>query len=215
MKYALTTLAMIVAANSSADAWSSGMWGPSYGGLLVRPSSSSGMCTPSQIMKQRQDMLNGVFTQSSPRYEIKDSDEKFEIAVDVPGMSVSDIHISIEDSNVLSISGQRETDTFKTKFSKSFSLDPAVDLDHFTATLQNGVLAVSAPKDLKRIEQNIRQIPIMQLSADDATTAAVPSKGNDQVEIPVDKNEETTSGGMENDGHDDDDDDDSGEVVNI
>ena len=41
-----------------------------------------------------------------------------------------------------------------------FSLDPSVDVDQLSANLNNGVLSVTAPKDLKRIEAGVRKIPI-------------------------------------------------------
>merc|ERR1712154_101929 len=53
------------------------------------------------------------------------------------------------------------------KFSQSFSLDPAVDLENLSATLNDGVLIVSAPKDMTRIEENVRKIPILQTKTSD------------------------------------------------
>ena len=103
---------------------------------------------------------------SSPRYEIIDKEEKFQLSVDVPGVKMEDIDVSLEDG-VLSINGHRESldpnYSFSSKFSQSFSLDPAVELDKFTASLTNGVLVVTAPKDMKKIEANIRKIPITQM----------------------------------------------------
>lgn len=47
------------------------------------------------------------FKQSSPRYEITNKDTKFE--VDVPGVKLADIHVSVEhDNSILSIAGVRE-----------------------------------------------------------------------------------------------------------
>jgi hypothetical protein len=59
-------------------------------------------------------------------------------------------------------------------------LDPAVDSDRFTANLKDGVLIVSAPKDMKRIEQNVRKIPITELAL---------SAAEDKVEMAVIKEE--------------------------
>jgi HSP20 family protein len=111
----------------------------------------------------------GGFTQSSPRYEITDNDSLFQVAVDVPGVSAKDISITLEDDgHVLSIKGVRQSKTdsysFSTRFSQSFTVDPSVDVAKFTAKLENGVLIVAAPKDLKRIEDNIRSIPITTVS---------------------------------------------------
>lgn len=106
-------------------------------------------------------------TQTSPRYELTDNDEKFQVAVDVPGMTNKDISIAIEeDGKLLTIKGSRESSSenyhFSSKFSQCFSIDPSVEIDKLTASLDNGVLVVSAPKDLKRIEQRVRTIPISE-----------------------------------------------------
>merc|ERR1712224_759852 len=112
---------------------------------------------------------------STHRYELVDNNEKFELTVDVPGVKEEDIEIKLEE-NLLTIRGQRtassESSRFSSKFSKAFSLDQTVDVDKFTATLKNGVLTVSAPKDLGKLEENVRRIPVTAAAADEA---ALPS----------------------------------------
>merc|ERR1712188_286012 len=115
--------------------------------------------------------------------ELVDNNEKFELTVDVPGVKEDDIEIKLED-NLLTVQGQRmaasETSKFSSKFSKTFSLDQTVDVEKFTASLKNGVLPVSAPKDLAKLEENIRRIPVMSAAAaasvdDDAAETAIAS----------------------------------------
>merc|ERR1719159_158984 len=102
----------------------------------------------------------------SNRYQLIDNDEKFQLTVDVPGVNEEDIEIKLDDGQ-LTVKGQRlaesESSRFASKFSQSFYLDPTVDVDSFTATLNNGVLVVSAPKDLSKLEENVRKIPITPL----------------------------------------------------
>jgi len=78
---------------------------------------------------------------------------------------MEDIDVSLEDG-YLTVSGQRLTSNdnsrFTSKFSQTFSLDAAMDVDQFSANLDNGVLVVTAPKDMKRIEENITKIPVVQ-----------------------------------------------------
>merc|ERR1719281_566 len=109
------------------------------------------------------------------RYELVDNNEKFELTVDVPGVKEEDIDIKLEEGR-LTIQGQRmvstESSRFASKFSKAFSLDQTVDVDKFTATLKNGVLTVSAPKDLGKLEENVRRIPVVAAAA---TGEAAPS----------------------------------------
>merc|ERR1712124_241605 len=96
------------------------------------------------------------------------------MGVDVPGVKEEDLNIKLDDGK-LTVEGQRmatsETSRFTSKFSKSFSLDKTVDVDKFTASLNNGVLVVSAPKDLEKLEENVRRIPI---------TASVLAADNDE-----------------------------------
>merc|ERR1719156_506607 len=99
----------------------------------------------------------------SNRYHLIDNDEKFQLTVDVPGVNEEDIDIKLDDGQ-LTVAGQRlavsESSRFASKFSQSFYLDPTVDVDNFTATLNNGVLVVSAPKDPAKLQENVRRIPI-------------------------------------------------------
>jgi HSP20 family protein len=101
----------------------------------------------------------------SPRYQITDNAKKFEISMDVPGVNLEDISIDIDDSNdMLRISGQRQqqssTSSYSSSFSKSFSLGHTIDKDKVTASLANGVLIVSAPKNLNKVPETVRKIPI-------------------------------------------------------
>lgn len=120
-------------------------------------------------MMRRKRALANQFLQetqlASPRYEVVDNEDKFQLSVDVPGVKMEDIDVSLEDG-YLTVSGQRlsskDNSRFTSKFSQTFSLDPAVDVDQFSANLDNGVLVVAAPKDMKRIEENITKIPVVQ-----------------------------------------------------
>merc|ERR1712232_410362 len=88
-----------------------------------------------------------------------------------------DIDIKLEDG-MLTVEGHRtassESSQFTSKFSKSFTLDKTVDVEKITAALKNGVLTVSAPKDPKKLEENIRRIPVL--------TAAAPSDQSGETE---------------------------------
>merc|ERR1711959_281320 len=94
-----------------------------------------------------------------------------------------------------------ETSRYTSKFSKTFSLDKTVDVDKFTASLNNGVLVVSAPKDLAKLEENIRRIPITASAvivdtADDESPAEEANNNDtskheegvedEKVEVPAD-----------------------------
>jgi len=141
------------------DAWSIG--GPYFTKQIYLPS-------PNTMMRRQRALSNRFFQETqlaSPRYELVDNDEKFQLSVDVPGVKMEDINVCLEDG-YLTVSGQRlssnENSRFTSKFSQTFSLDEAVDVDKFTASMTDGVLVVAAPKDMKRIEENITKIPVVQ-----------------------------------------------------
>ena len=165
MKLSVQSLAFVLALPSITNAWSSF---DTYGLRLMRPTPPTGSVLQKALEHQRA-LLNRAYkiqTMPSPRYEITNDDENFQVAIDFPGFKTSDINVNIEeDGQVLAITGTRKTSNFESKFSKSFFLDPAVDTDNFSAVIENGVLTVSAPKDLKKIDEKNRNIPIIQAAA--------------------------------------------------
>ena len=121
--------------------------------------------TPGALFRESQALINREFGEYSPKYQITDTDEKFQLTVDVPGLKASNINITLEnDGQVLAIAGERaesgETYSYSSKFYQSFTLDPAIETEKITANLKDGVLVVAAPKDLKRIEASVQNIPI-------------------------------------------------------
>ena len=90
-------------------------------------------------------------------YELNESDNSYEISVDVPGINKEDIKIEV-DGNKLLISGERKQEssekakTHKTwsrsygKFTQAFTLPESVDADSIKATHEKGVLNITLPK---------------------------------------------------------------------
>ena len=120
----------------------------------------------------------------SPRFEIKNTEKDIKIALDVPGVNQEDIDVEFDnDSRMLSISGSRESKgdgyLFSSKFSRSFTVDPGVNIDKFTAQLNDGVLVITAPKDIVKNEETVRKIPIVTQTTSD-------SKSISDGESPVD-----------------------------
>lgn len=154
-----------------ASPWS---FGPAYYSLV--PSSALAESTFDtdfvRALEKQQSLAQRMFDQADViptlgsqhnRYKLTDNDQKFQLAVDVSGIKEEDIGIKIDDG-CITVEGHREATTknsrFSTKFVQTFSLDPTVDVKKFTATLDNGVLVVSAPKENAKLEEKVRQIPI-------------------------------------------------------
>lgn len=162
MKFiAPTILSLVSMTPTTADAWNM------IGGPLFTPTKIY-VAHPATVTRQRK-RINRFFQDTqrlaSPRYELVDNEDKFQLSVDVPGVKMDDINVSLEDG-YLTVSGQRSSGSdesrFTSWFSQTFSLDAAVDVDQFSASLADGVLVVEAPKDMKRIEENITRIPVRQ-----------------------------------------------------
>lgn len=156
MKLSLPILATLPVAAAS---WS---LVPRYYDSLFGPTLlDTAMISPSQMLRN----MDRSLSRTSPRYEMTDDEKEMRIVLDLPGVDVENIDVSFDsDHNVLSVSGHRESSengsSYSYRFSQSFSLDPSVEGDKFTTDLTNGVLTVTAPKDMKRIEASIRKIPI-------------------------------------------------------
>lgn len=89
---------------------------------------------------------------SSPGYEIIESDDKYQIAVDVPGVTVDDLDIQLQaGGRVLHICGGRKVLNAEgvmstTNFEKRFTIGDNIDTDKISAKLELGVLTLTAPK---------------------------------------------------------------------
>ena len=85
-------------------------------------------------------------------FEIHEDDDKYSIAIDVPGVKSEDMTIKLEENGqVLNLSGGRKIKksdgtVSETKFVKRFTIGENVDVDKITASLSDGVLEVTAPK---------------------------------------------------------------------
>jgi HSP20 family protein len=159
MKFTSPAIVALATAPAAVQAWNMGQ-SHSLASMLLQMSPVSVMLDRQRSLSQRMFDQTGI---SSPRYELVDDEDKFKLSVDVPGVKKEDIDIQLEDG-FLTVKGHREASTdsshFSSRFSQTFSLDRNVDVDQFTATLSNGVLTIAAPKDIKKLEESIRRIPI-------------------------------------------------------
>jgi HSP20 family protein len=88
---------------------------------------------------------------SSPGYEINETDNEFQIAIDVPGCKPSDMTVQLEEEGrILRLSGGRKVNkggqVTETKFEKRFTIGENIDTANIAADLSDGVLVVKAPK---------------------------------------------------------------------
>jgi HSP20 family protein len=100
-----------------------------------------------------------------PRYELVDDDETFQVSLEIPGATMDDVQVRLDDcGRMLVINGHREVInndySYRNSFSQSLSLDPTVEVEKLTATLKDGLLVVTAPKDATKARDTSRLIPI-------------------------------------------------------
>lgn len=102
---------------------------------------------------------------SSPGYEINETDDKYSIIVDVPGVRAQDMAVNLESGGrVLHVVGgrkiEKQGEVRETKFDKRFTIGDNIDQDKLTANLDNGILVLEAPKKPKKQEEDVRSIMI-------------------------------------------------------
>ena len=143
------------------------VWSPRQTFDLLSPSSMIDMRRRQNALfrEASKQAFQNAFQNYSPGYQVIDNDEAFQVSIEVPGVKSEDLSIKVEeDGKYLTVSGSREkTSTgysYSSKFSQSFYLDPSIETDKISADLQNGILLVTAPKDLKKIEDSVKTIPI-------------------------------------------------------
>lgn len=94
----------------------------------------------------------------TPKMDIRDTKDGLEISLELPGMTRGDVKIAVED-DLLTISGEKKTEK-ETKeedyhlsertygaFSRSITLPRSVDAEKIKATMKDGVLKLTAPKN--------------------------------------------------------------------
>jgi HSP20 family protein len=92
-----------------------------------------------------------------PALDVRESEDRFDVTVDLPGLEPGDVNVTFEDG-MLSITGKREFSaedrgetwhrierSFGT-FARSMRLPQTADTERIEATFDRGVLTVSVPK---------------------------------------------------------------------
>ena len=125
--------------------------------------------SPRRLLREQQGLIQQMgFKHSSPRFEIESDENEFKVSVELPAeLKSEDVNVTFEkDKSMLTISGARgessDTYSYKSTFSQSFYLDPTVDKEKIQADLKEGLLTVSAPRDMKKLEEFRVKVPITE-----------------------------------------------------
>lgn len=152
---------------------------------------------PSTFMeKQLEEFKDAsmIFHRASPRYEVTEKPDQFEVAIEIPGFKPEEIEVGLKGGGrILTISGQHEEKkeegrSFSSQsFQQNFSLDPSIQIDLMSAEMKGSTLIVSAPR-IDRLPET-RTIPIQRLEA--ASTETHEDKAKAKVEkTPAEKVDE-------------------------
>ena len=105
-----------------------------------------------------------------PPVNVWEDDNHFYLEAELPGMSVEDLEIYVNEGDQLSIKGNRKPSEIEGatlrrrergygEFHRTFKLDSDVDVQHVTADFKHGVLTVTLPKSEsvkpRKIEINV------------------------------------------------------------
>ena len=136
--------------------------------MIRRMNEINNMFSAMDLLRNRMDKVFEGFDSSflndpvfsipsnSPRTNLLEGGDHFEVQAEVPGVSKEDLNIKIQ-GKYLEISGERTVDVpegYKihrservgSSFSKSFTLPDNVDADNVDGTLKDGILYLNLPK---------------------------------------------------------------------
>ncbi|XP_062216115.1 17.9 kDa class I heat shock protein-like [Phragmites australis] len=134
------------------DPFSLDLWDPFEG--FPFGSGSSGSLFPSFLRTNSE-----TATFAGARIDWKETPEAHVFKADVPGLKKEEVKVEVEDDNILQISGERnkeqeeKTDTWHRverssgKFLRRFRLPENAKTQQISASMENGVLTVTVPKE--------------------------------------------------------------------
>ena len=115
------------------------------------------------------DVHGGSVSSFSPKVDIAETDNEYEIQLHVPGMKKADFSIDLNEDQII-IRGERKFENEKKEknyysiesnyglFNRTFYLPEIVDRERIDAKYEDGILVVSLRKDEKRVAK--KQIAI-------------------------------------------------------
>lgn len=105
-----------------------------------------------------EDLENNLFHNSMFRapvnyrdYQVVESDDAIDVRMDVPGATRQDLDVTVK-NGYLTVKSERQDVTDGSRASKSFSfkVGSGYEAEDLEASLENGVLTVSLPKEKKQ-----------------------------------------------------------------
>ena len=111
-----------------------------------------------KLMQSMQSSLNLDVMNQNRNYSLQETEDAYELEIEMPGLGEEDIDISLSD-NILSISGRKELSADESKDDKeqgkvqrrsqvsyTFNLDRQINSENIHAEFDKGILNISLPK---------------------------------------------------------------------
>ena len=132
------------------------------------------------LMRQAEAQLERM-QRSSPRYDIQEVDNVYELTMEVPGVPAENLSVEL-DQDVLRVSGTRQHASqgrfVETKFDQTFTLDN-VDTENLKVTLSNGLLTIAAPKK----ERKVTRLAVEQAEPKEEAPILQAAEVNDDAQV--------------------------------
>jgi HSP20 family protein len=112
------------------------------------------MTTTTQSIPAAEVRTAGHICYASPAVSICEDDDGYTIEAEMPGVPKEGVHVTVENGELVftgtkapRAAGTRiHRETVRADYRRVFDLDPAVDTDHITARMHQGVLVLRLPK---------------------------------------------------------------------
>jgi len=119
----------------------------------------------SDIFNENETVAKSFETVYTPLGDVLETDEQYLIELMLPGFTKSDVKIDLQD-NVLTVSGERKKgevkynrqESYYGKIKKLYTLPNHISVDDIKAKFENGVLKLTIPKDVKKLQANSIEI---------------------------------------------------------
>ncbi|MCK4537451.1 MAG: Hsp20/alpha crystallin family protein [Candidatus Krumholzibacteria bacterium] len=140
-------------------------WYPETTGLRTARSEMDDLFNNLFLFNRRR--LDSDYRGWTPRVDIQEHENDFEISAEIPGMDKDEISIEVQE-NILTIRGEKKTEEKVAEnnyhlcerstgsFERSFTLPDNTDPEGVDAEYKNGVLKITVPKTIKAQPKEIK-----------------------------------------------------------
>jgi HSP20 family protein len=143
--------------------------------ILRRRDTADELMSPRMLQREIDRLFDDFFgltggpSQRSfvPQLELAERDGEYVMKAELPGLDERDVKLEVDDSNILTIRGEKKSELEETKsgycysersygqFVRSIQLPSTVDSSKIDASFKNGVLELRIPKSEKMKPRNI------------------------------------------------------------